>query len=770
VLGAGGFGVVYRAWDPRLASEVALKVLTRDSSVGASVIEEARLLARVRHPNIVSIYGADRWNGQVGLWMELVRGRTLKQVLKERGAFGAREAALIGLDLTRALAAVHAAGLVHRDVKPHNVMREEGGRIVLMDFGAGIEWAELTDGPMHKYAGTPLYMAPELFDRRHPTPQSDLYSLGILLYHLVTGTYPLEGSSPADLQAAHERGERRRLRDVRPDLPTEFVRIVERATDMDPAKRYASAGELESDLAQFAVRDERKLDVRPGGAAPQPKRRQMRALGLGAAALVLIVLAFAIPKLKVPRQPAPASPTHFRSLAVLPVVNMSGDASQEYFADGMTDLLIADLSMINSLKVISRTSVMSFKSTRKPLPEIARDLKVDGVIETSVVRSGDRMQVRVKLIEAGTDFALWSQSYEGDVRDVLGLDGAIVQRIAREIGAVLSPPLQQRLSAMRQVRADAQDEYLRGRYAENLRTDAGYAEALGHFEEAVRLDPSYALAHVGLANVNRALASQSKMPEREVYYQRAREAVSRALQLDEGSPSAHLSVANIELYSNWNWSIAEMEFTRALDLNANDPDAHQQYAWYLAARGDINGALAHAQKARELDPLVFIRRTTTAGILYYGRRYPEAVTELREVVAQDPKFVVAHAGLARTYAAMGRLDEAIDEINEVIALGGRRPPWLAALGQYNAEAGRPEEARRLLAEIDSIVARGGHVGPESMAALYADLGESDRALAVIREGLRDHEPGLLWVRVDPTFDRLRSDARFSAVLKAGGME
>ncbi|HEV2985440.1 MAG TPA: serine/threonine-protein kinase, partial [Vicinamibacterales bacterium] len=230
VLGFGGFGVVYQAWDPHLASEVALKVLTSETAgAGATVIQEARLLARVRHPNIVSIYGAERSEGQVGLWMELVRGRTLKQIVKQQGVFSAREAALVGLDLTRALAAVHGAGLVHRDVKPHNVMRDDSGRIILMDFGAGIELKDLSDDPHRKYVGTPLYMAPELFARQQPSAQTDLYSLGILLYHLVTGAYPIEGKGPEEVELQHVRGERRRLRDVRPDLPTEFVRIVERA-------------------------------------------------------------------------------------------------------------------------------------------------------------------------------------------------------------------------------------------------------------------------------------------------------------------------------------------------------------------------------------------------------------------------------------------------------------------------------------------------------------------------------------------------------------
>ena len=254
IIGTGGFGVVYRAWDPHLASEVALKVLARDTGIGDAVIAEASLLARVRHPNIVSIYGADRCNEEVGLWMELIRGRTLSEIVRTHGTFGAREAAVVGLDLTRALATVHGAGLVHRDVKAQNVMREEGGRVVLMDFGAGVESAGAA--AQARIVGTPLYIAPEQLDRPESTPQSDIYSLGVLLYHIVTGSYPIAADSLAAAEAAHRQGQRNRLRDVRSDLPTEFVQIVERAMHPDLGERYRSAGELEGALAQFVVRDE----------------------------------------------------------------------------------------------------------------------------------------------------------------------------------------------------------------------------------------------------------------------------------------------------------------------------------------------------------------------------------------------------------------------------------------------------------------------------------------------------------------------------------
>ena len=386
------------------------------------------------------------------------------------------------------------------------------------------------------------------------------------------------------------------------------------------------------------------------------------------------------------------------------------------------------------------------------------------------MRSGDRVRVTVQVIEAGTDLHLWSQHYDGNLGDVLGLDAAVVERIAREIGAVLTPAVQRRMAAARQVQPDAQDEYLRGKYAANGFTTDANREALGHFEKAVSLDQAFPLAYVGLANVHRALGNRSDSPEREEHYQRAREAAMRALQLDDELPAAHLALANLDFYANWDWAAASGGFTRALELNPNDPDAHQQYGWYLAARGDVDGALTHAQKARELDPLAQIRRTTTAGILFYGRRYTEAIKELNDVVVHDPNFVVAHVGLARTYAATRAFDAALVEINRAIALAGHDPAFVGELGRIEAAANRQSEARAVLQDLELMSSQGQHVPPDSLASLHVSLGDTDGALTLLEQGVRRRETGLLWLKVDPRFDDLRHTARFFALLRDAGME
>ena len=430
-LGGGAFGEVYQAWDPKLAREVALKLLRKrqpseHSDVEALVINEGRLLARVRHPNVVTVFGADRFDGRVGLWMDYIKGRTLEQIVRQQGPFGADEAAVVGVDLCRALAAVHTAGLVHGDIKAQNVMREDGGRIVLMDFGSGRELAVRHLDAAGDGAGTPIYMAPELFRGAEVSVRSDIYSLGVMLDHLVTGTYPVAARTSAEVRAAHAKGERRLLRDARPDLPAAFIQAVEKASSPDPQERYASAGAMEAALAHG-------LDV--------PVAREERAskrLWL-ATAVVLAMFASVWVWWNTWRQPVPAGGTAVvRSLAVLPFANSAGP-DEQYFSDGTTELLTARLSKIGSLKVISHTSTMRYKGTQRTPVEIAGDLKVDALLTGSIAKSGDRVRLSAQVIQAGSGQLLWAESYERALTDYLVLQSDLVRDVVRNIKVALSP-------------------------------------------------------------------------------------------------------------------------------------------------------------------------------------------------------------------------------------------------------------------------------------------------------------------------------------------
>ena len=385
-VGRGGFGIVYRAVDPKLDKVVALKLIPAAASPAreAEVLGEGRRLARVRHPNVVTIHGADYENGYFGLWMEFVRGRTLRQIVEQRGPFGSDEALLIGIEVARALAAVHAAGLIHRDIKAQNVMREDGGRLVLMDFGAGDDMRGIASRP--GTAGTPVYMAPEVLNGGGATPQSDIYSLGVLLFYLVTGKHPVSGNTWTEAREAHRTGRRTLLRDLRPDLPGGFVQCVEMLIAPSAGDRVQTAGAAEALLQQTLV-------TRP--------RRWIWA-GMAAALTLALLVGTGFDTWRAWFGGNPP----LRSVAVLPMTNLSGDTSRDYFVDGLTDQVIAELSRLGALRVTDWTSVMGYKETRKRLSEIAIELGVEAVLESSVVLAGSDMRLTASLIRASDGLRL----------------------------------------------------------------------------------------------------------------------------------------------------------------------------------------------------------------------------------------------------------------------------------------------------------------------------------------------------------------------------
>ena len=548
-LGRGGFGTVFRARDPRLDRDVALKLVPASGPAGLDlVVAEGRRLARVRHPNVITVFGADVFDGVAGIWMDLLKGRTLQEELKERGPISAREAALIGIDLCQALAAVHRAGLVHRDVKAQNVMREEGGRIVLMDFGAGRELTESAD-----QVGTPLYMAPELLQGNQASVVSDLYSVGVLLFNLVTGEFPATGKDLKSLRAAHVEGSRRRLRDVRPDLPSSFIRVVERATAADPADRPASAAALEEDLEAVVVRRDTPV---PGGLRQVLRSRITLVAGL---LMILSLVAWNTPALRRAIVPAP---TGIRSIAVLPFANLSGHADQEYLADGMTQLLIGNLAQLKSLRVISRTSSMAYKTTTKPLSEIAAELKIDGIVEGSIDRSGDRIRVSVRLVRANEEH-VWGQTYERPAAEVFKMQGDISAMVADAVSVSLTEEERRDLTSGPGVAVQAQEAFLRGLHRLNDLRAESLQLALSDLTEAVRLDPSSARAHATLSQCYVLLGTREVLSYDEAYG-KALTTATRAIQLDDRVAEAHTQLAEAKFYYEWNWEWAEREYKNVL--------------------------------------------------------------------------------------------------------------------------------------------------------------------------------------------------------------
>ena len=765
-IGRGAFGEVYRAWDTRLDREVALKLLPAESSSGdraaSAIIHEGRLLARVRHPNVVTIYGAEQIGDRIGLWMEFVRGQTLEQVLNERKVVSAAEAIDVGLELSRAVAAVHDAGLLHRDIKTHNVMRAQDGRIVLMDFGTG---RELGDDAFPDFAGTPLYLAPEVLQGQPATVRSDIYSLGVLLFHLVTGSYPVHARTVREIRRAHERGERAAVRTARPGVPSKLARVIERAIDPRPGRRYENADALAADLAA--------LQPRPGTARIPYAAGVMVATILvagvgwevtgrqaGSARRPSVLLA-GVARLR-PVGAADRSPVERPIIAVLPLKNLSAEPDSDYFADGLTDEIIRHLAVIKGLEVRSRTSSFAFKDKPRNVRDVGGQLGVNLVVEGSILRSGSRLRINAQLVQVAGDVTLWAERFDRELEDIFAIQDEISRAFVNKL----------RLAVGRDHRGpntsfQAYEEYLRGRYFWNQRSEEGLRKAIEHFQAAARLDPGYANAYAGIAQSYGPLGYFGYMPPNEALAG-MRSAVARALALDDDLAEAHAARALLLAFHEWRLADAEPAFRRALALNPEDATAHSWYAQYLSAIGRREEALAESRRAVERDPLSHWINTAFGGHLYWARRFDDAIAQCRKTLELDPGYGRARRCLALGYVQRGAYEQAVQELGDDRSSSARTLSELEDLGYVYARAGRSSDARDIIRELTNRSARQ-YVPAYPLALVHAGLGENDRALEWLERAGEERSPRLVFLGVEPAFDDLRDDARFAALRRKLGL-
>jgi len=700
-LGAGGMGEVYRAKDTRLKREVAIKVLPKEFVGDRTALQrferEAEALAALSHPNITAVYDVGREPGFSFVVTELLEGETLRERL--RGAAGApgqhggqplpwRRAVEVGAGIADGLAAAHARRIVHRDLKPANVFLTSDGIVKILDFGL----ARMTSEPARKdlveaptvtattqpgaVMGTPGYMAPEQVRGEPADVRSDIFSFGCVLYEMVTGDRPFGGDTPAELLAAILKDE---PREISQTVPPELVHIVRHCLEKKPEERFQSARDLAFDLRAL-------VGVRP------PRSGVLPWIGVVCALAIALLIGLDVGGLRdrlfgtiSSQTAAPSSPASSRiqSLVVLPLKNLSGDPEQEYFADGMTDALIANLGQISALRVISRTSAMHFKGTEKSIPEIARQLNVDAAVEGSVLRAGDRVRITAQLIHGSTDSHLWVHSYERELHDILALQSEVTQAIANEVRAALTAGERAQLTDRPQVAAETYQSYLKGRYFWNKRTEAGFHKAIEYFQQAIDRDPNCALAYAGLSDTYICLANYGIVQPKEGF-SKAKAAATTALEIDDTLAEAHASLGEIKYEHDWDWPGADREYRRAMALNPGYATARQWYATFLWTLGRSEEALAEIRRAQELDPLSSIIHTN-AGFMFYDARQPaQAAEECRKALELDPDFAVAHWALGMIYAQMGRHEEAIAELKRGSALTESAPEYVAYLGCVRA--------------------------------------------------------------------------------------
>jgi eukaryotic-like serine/threonine-protein kinase len=803
-LGAGGMGEVYLAEDTRLERRVALKFLpahfTQDKRYLRRFEQEARAVAAMSHPNVCMIHEVVKsGEGRHCIVMEYVEGVTLREHTAER-RMKVGEVLDAAIQVASALAAAHAAGIVHRDIKLENIMLRPDGYVKILDFGlakltereaaspnAEARKMSLVNTSPGVVMGTANYMSPEQARGLPVDARTDVWSLGVVVYEMVTGQQPFDGATPTDVIISIAGREPEPLARCAPGVPVQLEQIVKRALAKDREERYQTAEDLLIDLK--SLRHELEIEIK------LTRYKQPRASSRSAATMSnrqvitsrffplrltrsrililtagLLIIAGLVSALFFSQSSTLAPQTEIKSIAVLPLDNLSGDPAQDYFADGLTDALIGDLAKIGELRVISRTSSMHFKGTKKSLPEIAGELKVDAVVEGTVQRSGEHVRIRVQLIHAATDRHLWAETYERDMQDVLGLQSEIARAIAREVQIKTTPAEQAHLTARRPVHPRALDDYLQGRYLLwNKPTEENLGKAIEYLQSAIREDSTYAPAFAGLADCYNRLGSVahgalSPMEAR----RRAEEAAVKALELDGGLAEAHTALAYVKHY-NWDWAAAEQGFKRAIELNPNYAHAHNFYAGYLMSRGRAEESLAASNRARELDPFSLSISTQRGFLLANARRYDEAIEQLRRVVAMDPNHYNAYWFLGHIYAFNGQLDEAVAASEKAVSLLSERAPGaLGMLGLVYGIAGRKGEAANVLNELLELNKRR-YVPPTALAWVYIGLGNRDQAFVWLEKAYQERSNYLVYFKVNPIADSLRSDPRFGDLVRRVGL-
>jgi serine/threonine protein kinase/tetratricopeptide (TPR) repeat protein len=791
-LGAGGMGEVYRARDTKLGRDVAIKVLpealAQDPERLARFEREARSLAALNHPGIVTIYAVEESGETRFLAMELVEGESLDTALA-RGGFSLPRFFDVAVPLAEALSAAHERGIVHRDLKPANVMITREGRVKVLDFGlakleAANSGANATDIETASRAaltgegkvfGTVAYMSPEQARGGKIDARSDVFSLGVVLYQMLTGERPFKGSASADLISSILRDQPPSVTEVRSDLPPHLSRILRRCLEKDPRDRYQTSRDVYNELkdlrAETSSPPKSESDVLPPPSGIVPPvaaraRSKRRGWTAGIAVAVLLAMLYAAWRFGLLHGPsrAPEAGTGIRSIAVLPLDNYSGDPSQDYFAEGMTDELTADLATISRLRVISRGSAMQFKGkSRPPTPEIAKMLNVDAVVEGSVHRSGDKVRITAQLIDARADRHLWAKSFERSSRDVLALQDELASAIAREIQVQLTPAEQSRLGSARRVNPEAYDAYLKGRHFFNRPSDENLTKAISLFEEAVKLDPESAPAYSGMSDAYLWLGYNEGVLTASEARPKTKSTAEKALELDNDSAEAHTSLANFKLWYEYDWAGAEAEFRRAFALNPNYAYAHDQFGVGLAIQGRFDEAIAEGKKAAELDPLSpQIPLDAAFGLAYQGQ-YRTAKDLVKKAADLDPTLFFAPFTDGLIDVQEGNVRDAIPKFRKAKEMESPAfaSAWLAfARGTSGDRAGA-------MAELEDLKKRSlrGSPTPFNMALVSLGLGDRERAIDQLEKAYASDSQWLGWLRNDKTFDSLRSDSRFAALLK-----
>jgi len=738
-IGEGGMGTVYRALDTKLNRPVAIKVLSNelaDADARRRFQREAQMASSLNHPHILTVHDIGEFEGRQYIVTEFVDGGTLKDWTKSEKRTW-RQCVELLTGVADGLAAAHQAGILHRDIKPANILVSKNGYAKLADFGlakleerpVGDQTRTLTEGHTRPgvVVGTVAYMSPEQASGQKLDARSDIFSFGVVLYEMLAGRRPFGGVTELEVLKTIIHGVPEPLG---AEVPQPARAVVEKALEKDPAERYQTMRDMVVDLRRLAR---------------QPDAKTARLPWTWAAAVVLVLLVAVAAWRFWPS----AGSTQIRSIAVLPLRNLSNDPNQEYFSDGTTEAIISNLAQIHSLKVISRTSAMHYKGSTKLLTEIARELGVDAVVEGSIQRMGERVRVSAQLIQASTDAHLWAKDYDRETSDLLRLQADLAREIVAEIKAEVTPQEAKRLNSARVIMPAAQEEYLLGRQAYR---SAEYKQAIEHLNKAIELAPDYAAAY-GILAMSWHLGEAFGVSKRREVEKFGRSAALKALDLDPNLSEAHLAIAGIKWFEDWDWAGAEQSFKRAFELNPGSVETCSCYIGFLGTTGRFAEAEALAQASTARDPLSENVEGSYGEALYLARKYQEALVHFQQSATLNPQDVFFKPLLAETYIQMGKPQETLAVLD--------RPQLRSspALALAYAALGRRADAMKILASFPKDAP-----DPYGISLVYFALGNKDAGFEWLTRAFEQRQLFVNMAKFDPALDSVRSDSRLQALV------